>query len=215
MKRLITLLAMTISMGAFAQERVVMNSGDVSVPSASAVIVRTSQTPDKVELVFTNIQLYANVCLETVYVRRTCSTTENVYRTREICKDVVTTPAPTPGRPTGPNYHPPSTTRRVCTTERYYVGQRQVPYDCSFNECVRSENRPAGMANDKVKIKFKNLPNLGGNEEETFQVTASQNGADNSNIVYSISPLKTINDRVYEVNKKGIFGYDSYVIEPK
>jgi hypothetical protein len=215
MKHLITLLALSISVGTFAQDRVVLNSSDVEVRQASAILVRTAQTPDKVEINFNNIQLMTNVCIETVYVRRTCSTTENVYRTREVCRDVTTTPAPAPGRPTGPNYNPRPVTRRVCTTERYYVGQRQVPYDCSFNECVRSENRPAGVANDKVKIKFKNLPNLGGNEEETFSVTASQNGADNSNIVYSIVPLKTINDRVYEVNKKGIFGYDSYVIEPK
>jgi hypothetical protein len=215
MKKMMTLLALTISVGAFAQERVVLNSSEVDVRSATAILVRTAQTPDKVEIRFNNIPLETRVCVERVTVPRTCFRQTDVYQTRTVCRNVVTTPTSTSTGHTGPNYNPTPTTRRVCTNERYYVGTRQVPYDCSYTECRREVIQPAGFANDKVKIKFKGLPNLGGTEEETFQVNASQNGADNSNIVYSIMALTTVNEGVYVVNKKGIFGYDSYVIERK
>lgn len=214
MKKLITLLTLTLSLGVFAQERVRLNSSEVNAPAASALLVRSSATPDKVEVRFNNIQVYANVCYERYVVPRTCVRNEDIYQTRRVCRDVVVTPTPAPGRPTGPRYNPPRQTRRECHNERYYAGTRQIRYDCSYTEC-RYRTEPAGFANDKVKIKFKNLPNLGGNEEETFLVTATQNGADNSNIVYSITPVSTINDRAYEVVKKGILGYDSYVIQPK
>jgi len=57
------------------------------------------------------------------------------------------------------------------------------------------------------------LPNLGGTEEDTFMVVASQRSIDGTNVVYSITPMQTV--APYSVEKKGILGFDSYVIETK
>jgi hypothetical protein len=211
MKKFISLMVLTLSVSAFAQERVLLNSSEVVTPSSSVTLVRTAATPKKVEIKFTNIPTTTRVCYERYVVPRTCFRTVDVYRTERVCRDVTSTPAPTPGRPTGPRYNPPGTTTRVCSNVQVRVGTRQMPYDCSYSEC-RYRTEGSGVVSDKVKIKFE-LPALGGTEEETFAVTATQNGSDNSNIVYSIVPTSTINNRSYKVDKKGLFGYDSYVIE--
>ncbi len=211
MKKFISLFILTVSVAAFAQDRVYLNASEVSAPAASVTLVRTAETPKKVEIKFTNIPTTTRVCYERYNVPSTCYRTVDVYRTERVCRDVRSTPNPTPGRPTGPRYNPPGHTTYVCSNVQVHTGTRQVPYDCSYSEC-RYRIEDSGVVSDKIKIKF-NLPSLGGTEEETFAVTATQNGTDNSNIVYSIVPISTINNRTYEVKKKGLFGFDSYVIE--
>ena len=215
MKKLITLLAITISVGAFAQERVVLRSKSVHVNDSRAILVRTAETPDKVEVTF-EVPMASSVCLDPriEYIRRTCYRTETVYQTRQVCRNVTTTPAPRPNTPTGPRYNPPTETRRVCTNERVYVGTRQIAYDCSYSRswCAQYGTN-VNTESDKVKIKFKDMPNLGGTEEDTFEVIAQQRSRDGENVVYDINPLQTVVP--YKVEKKGILGYDSYVIEPK
>lgn len=217
MKNIITLLAFTLSLGAFAQERVILNSSKVDAPSATAILVRTSQTPDKVEVRFNNIQMYGSVCYERYTETRTCYRNETVRHTRQVCRDVVVTVPDT--TPRGPRYNNPSSPRtrterrRECKPETI-VSTRSVPYNCSYTEC-RYKTEPVGFANDKVKIKFKNLPRLGGTEEETFRVTATQNSTNGSNIVYSIIPESVSHGYQYEVKKKGILGFDSFVIQTK
>lgn len=215
MKKLITLLAVTISLGAFAQERVVLRSKTVSVNGSSAVLVRTSETPDKVEVTF-RVPMESTICVrnEVEYVQRTCYRTEQMYQTRQVCRNVTTTPTPAPNRPTGPRYNPPSQTRRVCTNERVYVGTRQIAYDCSYSRSYCAQHEVvSNPKSDKVKIKFKNMPNLGGTEEDTFEIVTEQRTRDGENVVYNINPISTVIP--YKVEKKGILGYDSYVIAPK
>ena len=213
MKKMMTLLALTISVGAFAQDRVVLNSKSVSVNSASAILVRTAQTPDKVEVTF-SVPMANSYCADprTDYIRQTCHRSESVYRTQTVCRNVDTTPPRT--GPVGPNYNPPRTTSRVCTQERTYVGTRQVPYNCSYTRswCAQYATN-VSTESDKVKIKFKDLPNLGGTEEDSFQVTARQRSQDGENVVYDISVIQSV--APYKIEKKGILGYDSYVVEQK
>ncbi len=211
MKKLITLIALTLSVGAFAQERVLLNGSSVRVNGSSAVLVRTAHTPDKVEVTF-QVPMANSFCAEprTEYIRRTCFRQEQVYQTRTVCRDVaVSTPAPTPGTPRGPRYNPTPSTRRVCTEERVHVGSRNVAYDCSYSRsyCARYAT-DVSTESDKVKLKFK-VSSLGGSEEETLIVTAKQRTQDGQNVDYDIIP----SNENHVVKKKGILGYDSYVIE--
>ncbi len=219
MKNLLAFAILTASVGAFAQERLVLNSKEVSINASSATIVRTSKTADKVEITF-QVPMANSICAETrqVLVPRTCYTQERIYTIQRVCKDVVVTiPAP----PRGPNYRgsnaPTTRVERRCEDVRVDTGRvRQIPYNCSFTttECARYATVNS-TESDKVKIKFKNLPKLGGSEEETFTVTARQRSYDGSNVVYDIKPVSTLNNAEYEVDSKGIFGVDSYVIQPK
>jgi hypothetical protein len=76
--------------------------------------------------------------------------------------------------------------------------------------CVKYEKVTTNEA-DKVKINFEKLPALGGSEEETFSVKAVQRRVDSENVIYTI----TSSTNSHVVIKKGILGYDSYVIELK
>lgn len=204
MKKLITLIALTLSVGAFAQETKILDASDVSVASPNVTLVRTSQTPDKVEVMFNNIPMTSYECVESrnTEVRYQCGQTAPVVigtRREPVCLQ----------------YYPNTNRCRTMGTREVPVTRTETRYCTRYeSQCLRHADI-VRYASDKVKIKFKGLPNLGGTEEETFQVTASQNGRDSLNVVYSIRPIQTINNRTYEVNKKGILGYDSYVIEPK
>lgn len=227
MKNLLALLVLTVSASAVAQdgERVLLNSKEVNVNSDRAVLVLTSQTPDKVTVNF-SVPMASSICtdMRTQYIQRTCFRNETYYTTREVCRNVTTT---VPGRPVssstprGPRYNPPSTpstttTRRVCSVERVAAPIRSIPYDCSFtsSQCV-SWGTNVDRESDSVKLKFKNLPALGGSEEETFGIAAQQRQRDGSNVVYDINILTTVENRQYEVKSKGILGFDSYVIQAK
>jgi hypothetical protein len=96
-------------------------------------------------------------------------------------------------------------TRNVCVKYRRTSGGRG-----SQRKCVKYEKVTTNQA-DKVKINFEKLPALGGSEEETFSVKAVQRRIDSENVIYTIT--STTNSHI--VIKKGILGYDSYVIELK
>lgn len=154
MKKLLTILALTLSVASYAQERIVMDSETALINSTEATLVRTAETPDKVTIYF-NVPMTRNVCTRYVRVRRGRSTSS---RCVEYAK--------------------------VTTNEA-----------------------------DKVKISFKNLPALGGTEEDTFKVTSRQRGLDRENVVYEVSTIKTT--LPYIIISKGILGYDSYSVELK
>lgn len=154
MKKLLTILAVTLSFASYAQERIVMDSETALINSTEATLVRTAETPDKVTVYF-NVPMTRNVCTRYVRVRRGRSTSS---RCVEYAK--------------------------VTTNEA-----------------------------DKVKISFKNLPALGGTEEDTFKVTSRQRGLDRENVVYEVSTIKTT--LPYIIISKGILGYDSYSVKLK
>lgn len=228
MKMLLAMLVLTVSVGAMAQEEItqVLNKKEIDINSDHAILVRTSQTPDKVTLTM-QVPMASSYCADprTEYIPRLCHRTEQVYRTQEVCRNVTTTtPSTSPSTPRGPRYNgnnpsgstTTTTTRRVCTQERVYVGTRSVAYDCSYynNYCARWGTDVRTEA-DKVKIKFKNLPAIGGSEQETFRIQAKQRSKDGENVVYDITVLSTVEGREYEVESKGILGFDSYVIKAK
>lgn len=225
MKNFLAFLILTTSVSAIAQERVMMNSKSVEARGSSAELVRTARTPNVVTVTF-NVPMANTYCAEprTEVVPQTCFRHQNDYRTREVCRDVVTTSVATPSTtPRGPRYNNPgsstspvTTTRRLCSTENVLVRSYQIPYDCSFvrNVCDRYATNISTQP-DSVKFKFKNIPSLGGSEEETFLVSARQRMTDGANVEYDIKALSTLNGREYEIKKKGLFGADSYVIQPK
>ena len=209
MKNLIALLALTVSVGALAQEKVLLNSKDVRVDTDRAILVRTADTPKKVEVTF-QVPMANSVCEDyrTRVIPQMCVRTEQVQTgTRRECRDLVITPSNT-SVPRGPRYNPP--TRRECYDVAVYT-TRQYGYDCSYTEsyCARYGTN-VSIESDKVKIKF-DLPALAGSEEDAFIVTAKQRTYDGSNVEYDVIP----ENGSYEVKKKGILGYDSYVIEVK
>lgn len=232
MKKILALLVLSISVGAVAQEgeRVLLNSKEVDVKSDRAILVRTSNTPDKVTVNFL-VPMENSSCLEwrTQYNHRTCYRTQNNYADRQTnCRNVTRTIPGTPSTnntPRGPRYNgtsgtsgtpPRIETIRVCDTVRVLVSSHSIPYDCSYNTtyCFQ-EGTDIRRESDKVKIKFKNLAPLGGTEEETFRFAARQRQQDGSNVVYDINILSTVGNKEYEVKSKGILGFDSYVIESK
>lgn len=218
MKKILALLVLSISVGAVAQ--VEMNSDEVEVSGNQSIIVRTSKTPEKVKLTLYKIPIESTVCMEHAYVpvQSTCS----VQRSQTVQVRTCTMEnVPVPNPPRGPRYNgtssPTRTERReVCrTTPRTTYTTEYYPCVRQEYRCVYSEVRETGTVNDSVKLKFKNLPALGGSETETFSIKAEQKDVDGSNIIYTISPVSTLENKAYEVVKKGILGFDSYVIQPK
>ena len=154
MKSLITLVALTFTSGAFAQESVVLSNETTLVNNSQAVLVRTAATPEKVSVLF------------------------NVPMTNTVCT----------------KYKRTGSARRRHRT------------------CIQSKLVTSHQA-DKVKITFKDLPALGGSEEETFKVVARQKNIDSQNVIYKISTLETT--APYAVVSKGVLGIDSFSIELK
>ncbi len=204
MKLLTILTGLALSTISLAQDKVILNAKEITINSSEAIIVRNAQTPKRVKLNF-NVAMSQSVC--------------QAYSTRVV---VVTSGSQCGYDQVITGY----TTRTVCIqynrqtnqcvryqTERIPVVQN-YPRTCPVTETYCSSygtittNEP-----DQVKIKFKNLPILGGTEEETFLVKARQRSYDGANVVYEIKPLQTTLN--YDVKSRGIFGFDSYVIQPK
>jgi len=204
MKKIFTLIALTLSVGAFAQERVLLNTKSVSARSTEAVLVRTAQSPEIVEVTF-QVPMTDTVC--------------QGYSTRVVMV--------TSGSQCGYNERVTGyTTRTICTRTNPHNGQclrsevQRIPVvqryarTCQVSETYCSSYAPiTRFESDLVKIKFKNLPALGGTEEDTFMVKARQRSRDGENVVYDITAIQTVVP--YSIEKKGILGYDSYVIEVK
>lgn len=206
MKHLIAVLALAFSVGAFAQERVELNSKKISVKSDKALLVRSAKTPSKLEITFL-VPMANSVCerystrVVVVTSSSQCGYVERSsgYTTRTVCVQ----------RNPRNNQCVRTRTERVPVVSRY-------PRTCPVTETYCSQyGTTTSYESDKVKIKFKNMPKLGGSEEETFTVKARQRSYDGENVVYDIEPTSTLNGNVYEVKSKGALGYDSYTISPK
>lgn len=204
MKSMLSLLALTLSLGAFAQERVVLNSKKVSVSGSEAVIVRTNQTPDTVTITF-QVPMADSIC--TQYAERVvvvtsglqCGYNERItgYTTRTVCI----------------RRNPVSNACVNQRTERIPVVSR-YPRSCPVRESYcASYGTATSYESDDVKIKFKNLPALGDSEVETFRVKAKQKRYDGEAVVYEINALETFQE--YEIKDRGFLGSDRYVIQPK
>lgn len=210
MKKTIALMALVLSLGAFAQENaqepIVLNADKIEVNASTATIVRTNQSPKTVELTF--LVPMANAVCER-------------YETRHVLR--------TSGVYCGYDVH----TRRVRT------GRTCVRVNPHNNECLRwadtfrteTVRRPrtcmvpetycaqygtaTSYERDSMKIQFKNLPALGDSESETFTVEATQKRYDSGSVVFEVKPLETL--REYEVKRKKIlfFKTDTYIVQEK
>jgi hypothetical protein len=204
MKKLISLLALTLCMSSFAQDRVELNTEKVNVDSAEAILVRNAQTPEVVHITF-KVPMSESVCqsystrLVIVTSGMQCGYDQRVtgYSTRTVCVRV--------------NPHNNQCLRTE--TQRLPVVQR-YPRTCQVSETYCSSYGTfTNYESDEVKVKFKKLPDLGGTEEDMFLVKARQRSYSGENVVYDITPIQTV--APYEVKSKGLFGFDSYVIEVK
>ena len=203
MKKLITIVALTLSVGAFAQVTEVLDKSDETVGSSKATLIRTLDTKDKFEVTFQNIPLEFYRCTQSHVQTRTyaCGTTSHQVGTRNV--------------PTCVEYYPGTNRCRRMETRTVPVMRNETRYCTSTDVICDQKQWVTESTNDKVKIKFKNLPDLAGTETESFLVEAFQKDRDFSNVSYRITPISTLNGATYVVEKKGILGYDSYVIEPK
>jgi hypothetical protein len=204
MKKLMTISAVAISLSCFAQERIILTSDEVNVTSTEAILVRTAETPDIVRVKF-NVPMSNSVCeaYSTRFVLVTsgaqCGYNEYVsgYTTRTICLRT----------------NPQNGKCLRIETQRIPVIQRH-PRTCQVPETYCSSyGTITNYETDEVKIKFKKLPELGGTEEDTFMVKARQKSYNGQNVIYEISSIQTVVP--YTVKSKGLFGFDSYVIEVK
>jgi hypothetical protein len=154
MRSFMTMLALSASFTAMAQEKILLNNETALVNNSQAQLVRTASTPNVVKVYF------------------------NVPMTRLVC------------------------TRFI----RVRHGRN------SYSHCV-SYAKITTYEADQLKLNFKNLPQLGGTEEDIFAVSARQRRLDSENVVYDISTVQSITP--YEIIKKGILGYDSFTFKLK
>ncbi|MFY7993687.1 MAG: hypothetical protein ACOVP4_10370 [Bacteriovoracaceae bacterium] len=203
MKLMTSLFALIICASAFAQEKVYLDSKDVTINDSQAVLVRTNKTPNKVKLTFT-VPMSDSVCTQydTRYVIRTSGAYCGYATTFRIINE------------------------RICTRRnprnnsciRFETRTRRVAYrfarSCPVPETYCSRYGSVTTSeSDKVTIKFKNLPALADSEEETFVVSAKQKRYGSSNVVYDVTAEETV--QPYVVKNRGFLGIDKFVIQVK
>lgn len=208
MKKTIALLALVLSLGAFAQEatKIELNAEKIDVNASSALVVRTNKSPDSVELTF-RVPMANSVCER--------------YETRMVM------------RSSGAYCGYDTFTRRV-STGRQCVRKNPYNNEClQWADTFRTEtvSRPrtcmvpetfcaaygtaTSYETDSMKLKFKDLPALGDSESETFSVVATQKRYDSGSVVYEVKAVETL--REYNIKRKKIlfFKTDTYIVEEK
>ena len=202
MKLIIAALALTASVSSFAQERKVLLNEKEVVTSDSVILVRTADTPKKVFVTF-HVPMESSYCavfFKTKTVSTTCSRTDPFTMTKRecddgVCRDVTVTLT--------------HTTRYKCDI------QEPMPED----GCKRWDTAVV-IKPHRVKIKFKNMPSLGGTEEQIFQVKARQIININCRTDCRFAPPTYDNDKVvFDVVPKddrlqAIFRFGSIKIQP-
>lgn len=193
------LLSLFVLVPSFAQERVMLDRDSLSINSHEAILVRTKDTPNKIEIDML-VPMSEPICerYETRYVLRTSSIHCGVVRERRVHYENVCV-----------RRHPNGTCavsrreERVAYVERARTCQVADTYCAAYGSVTDFER-------DGVKIKFKNTHPLTDGQEETFLIRARQKVHGGENVVYDIQPLQTTGN--YEVDSKGWFGADSYEI---
>lgn len=185
-----TLLLLSVS--AFAQERIELRKAEINVGADSAIVVRTNKTPDTVELTF-RVPMENSVCerYDTRYVVVTSGLQCGYdYYERRVPAGSVCVRSDRHGR-----------CHRFETT--YRIERVQRPRTCTVAQSYCTQYGTAtSYEEDKMKIRFKDLPALGDSESETFSITATQKRYDSGSVVFEVKPLETL--REYEVNRKKI-----------
>jgi hypothetical protein len=205
MKKMISVIALMLSLSAMAQVKVDLNSDKVSVDAADAILVRTATTPKKVKVTF-KVPMYDSVCQS--YATRPVLRTSGAlcgYQTGTRAYDRVVCDAYNPYNHQCIRSH---VERRIETVS--------IPRTCTVPEQYCSSYGTAtSFENDTVTIKFKNLPALGGTEQDTFLVKAKQKRYDGTNVVYEVTPQQTVQEYVVKDRGFSLFNYSKFVIKPK
>lgn len=208
MKKTFALLALVLSLGAFAQEATLieLNSDKINVNESSAILVRTNKTPGTVEVTF-RVPMANSICerYETRHVLRSSGTycgydtfTRRISTGRQCVRK----------NPYNNECLQWANTYRTETTRR--------PRTCMVPETYCAQYGTAtSYETDSMKLKFKDLPALADSESETFSVVATQKRYDSGSVVYEVKPVETL--REYEIKRKKIlfFKTDTYVVEEK
>jgi len=200
MKKFLLIALMAVCGLSQAQERLVMNSSKATVNADEILLVRTSSTPDKVKIKM-NVPMANSQCLryDTRYVIRTsgalCGYAVSERHVRErvcVARD--------------------SRDRCLRYENRVRVVRASTPRTCRVAERYCADYGTVTHRElDQVTIKFKNAANLASGEEETFVIRADQTRYGSSGVKFEIEPVSTsIN---YEIEDKGILGFDSFVIK--
>lgn len=203
MKLMTTFFALLMCASVFAQEKVLLESSEVTVNDTQAILVRTNKTPKKVKLTF-KVAMSESVCeqYDTRYVLRTSGSYCGYATTYRIINERICT-----RRNPGNN---------ACV--RYENRQRRVAYTtartCRVPETYCSRYGSAtSYGTDKVVFKFKGLPALADSEQDTFAVSARQKNYGGSNVVYDVQALETV--QPYVIKDRGFLGSDRFVIKVK
>lgn len=203
MKTTFALLTIVLSFSSFAQVRVELDAKELTINSASAVVIRTHKTPENVKINFL-VPMENSVCkrFETRHVLRTssvhCGNDTSIHRvsTGLVCTRV----------------H-----RREVCTETFEDQIVQHPRTCMVPETNCAEyGTEVTTVMDSMKIRFKGLQSLGGPEAETFSIVARQKSYNGNNVVYEVKALETL--RAYKVTQKkllGLFARDSFEVSEK
>ncbi len=188
MKKSFALIALALSLSAFSQEEVQLNSKKVYVNSAEAILVRTNQTPETVEVTF-QVPMANSICIRQAYTQ--------VYAYSGFeCGYYTGSRVVYYGR--GLRRYETYSYPRQCLITQAYCAE--------YASSTRTEP-------DTMKLKFKNLAALGDSESETFRVIANQKRPDSDGVLYNITPVKTVVP--YKVEKKKVLGLfnTTYVVE--
>lgn len=199
MNKTLLLGLLFISNLAFGQEKVLLNSKHISIDRDQAIIVRTSQTPEKVKIVM-DIPMDHTVCTQygTQYVYGQDPYCGYVHSTRLVCRDVCVQTSP-PGSGTCVRR------ARQCQNEAYtYMRSCHYPVTvCVQRGVVTTE------AGDQVTIEF-DLPKLADGETEEFQLIADQKYRDGSNVIFN---LRQLTGTARDIKNIRVLGLDKIVVK--
>jgi hypothetical protein len=201
----LTLVSLFFALTAFAQERVVLDRSDILVSSDSAVLVRTSETPDKINLRMT-VPMSDSACLRTAtrQIQITSASRCGTAPVRSATpRSVSYCVRRNPGNGACLRYetryeYPVIHVARTCTVLESYCAERGIL---------------TNQETDGVVIKFKNANSLPVGTEETFAIKAQQNHTDGTNVLYDLDILSA--QQEYEVNIGGFLGSDKITIKGK
>ncbi len=193
-------MLLTVASAALAQERVIADRENLDINSHEAILVRTKDTPNKLDIDML-VPMSEPVCerRETRMVMQTSAFHCGTVRERRLQVERVCVSRHENGR---------------CATyeRRENVVHIERPRTCLVPEsyCVQYGS-VTDYEKDNVKIKFKNAASLADGEEETFLIRARQKNHGGENVVYEIEPVTTKGK--YTVKSRGWFGTDHYEIK--
>ncbi len=196
---ILTTVLMNVLSASGAEKEVVLDRKDVSVGVESVVVIRTSQTPDKVKLEL-SVPFGETVCeqTQTVMVVQTSPACgyDTHYVTRRECSVQTVCEVTRNGA---------CVSSRQVNSCRDVVSPITVTRTCALPEttCVHY-GTAVDRQNVHVTLNFKNLDRLDAGKQELIRITGRQNHTDGSNDKFTASVL--MSDEKIDVVVRDILG---------